>query len=98
MIKNENGEILGAKASSISIAENSFSVEEKTIVSIMIFALEMGFTNVEFERDALAVIKKMQGGQADFQPSRTILRKPKKEYPHSKIVSLNMLVVKAIRQ
>ena len=66
VIRNENGEVMGAKASSINIEENSFCVEAKAMVSAMIFALEMSFTDVEFEGDALTVIKKMQEGEADF--------------------------------
>ncbi|XWS22732.1 hypothetical protein CRYUN_Cryun29cG0061600 [Craigia yunnanensis] len=43
------------------------------MVSAMIFASEMGFTNVEFEGDALAVIRKMQGGDTDFSPIGNVI-------------------------
>ncbi|XWS36124.1 hypothetical protein CRYUN_Cryun20dG0057600 [Craigia yunnanensis] len=88
---------MGAKASNVTIAENSFYVEANAMVFAMIFALKMGFTNVEFEGDALAVIRKMQRGEADFSPIGMLLKKLETEYPHSEAVALCMLIVKAIR-
>ena len=58
-IRNQNGEVRGAKVSSVIDAESSFCVEAKALVSAMVFSLEMGFTKVELEGDALAVIRKM---------------------------------------
>ena len=47
IIRNENGEAMGAKVSNFINAENYFSVEPNAMVCAMIFAWELGFTKIE---------------------------------------------------
>ena len=77
VIRNEGGAIMGAYAGRKPCIVCPFIVEAYAAISLIILAQQMGFYNVEIERDALGVIKKLQGTEKDMSPIGTLIDEAK---------------------
>ena len=68
MIRDCEGEVLGAYASKQTKFVDSFMVEAKAVVCALEFAHDMRMRNIIFEGDALIVTKKLQVREPDISP------------------------------
>ena len=81
LIRNNNGEVMGAKAANVSLVDNAFMVEVMAMIDALILVREMGFTDVVVDEDALSVIKKMQKLEVDFSPIGNFIEEAKMMLP-----------------
>ena len=77
VIRDSEGEVLGAYASKQTRCVDSFIVEAKAAVCALDFAQEMGLRNIILEGDRLTVIKKLQAREAAFSPIGILISEAK---------------------
>ena len=73
VIRDYEGEVLGAYASKKTGFVDSFMVDAKAVVCALEFAYEMGMRNIILEGDALTVLKKLQIRESNLSPIETFI-------------------------
>ena len=73
IVRNSFGEVMAAKAELVTAVNNAFIVEGLAMLNAMMFAKDLGFTEVMVEGDALSVTKRMKNLETNFSPIGNII-------------------------
>ncbi|XVF85388.1 hypothetical protein PTKIN_Ptkin17bG0113900 [Pterospermum kingtungense] len=77
VIRNHEAKVLGAKSLRVHVASDSFVIKAIAAMFALEFAVDLGFTDIILEGDALSIVKGINDVGEDLSPIGVILQEAK---------------------